>query len=235
MGCCGAAKMAVSSPLTQLTTPLPFYHYQSHLHLHLRPKAFPSAAASSHPDHNHDPPDLTIRKHNSKSTALLLQRLSHFPNPNLNSHHPPPPPPPDDKSKLLERSLLRKRTPQFPGSISLDSSSLDSFRDDDDEHRMIMRALEIRRKVTAEIFKEVMMTKGKFGITYATNLTETLTDFLDYVMIEAAAMKRSPEFSDSTFNFRAKIVIEDSEVVPCIRYYQKLYSFPLKVSISMSY
>ncbi|XP_008367181.1 transcription termination factor MTERF2, chloroplastic [Malus domestica] len=217
MGCCGAAKMAVSSPLTQLTTPLPFHHHQSHLHLHL-PKAFPSAAASSHPDHNHDPPDLTIRKHNSKSTALLLQRLSHFPNPNPNSHHPSPPPPPDDKSKLLERSLLRKRTPQFPGSISLDSSSHDSFCDDDDEHRMIMRALEIRRKVTAEILKEVMRTKGKFGITYATNLTETLTDFLDYVMVEAAAMKRSPEFSDSTFNFRAKIVIEDSEVVPCIRW-----------------
>lgn len=82
---------------------------------------------------------------------------------------------------------------------------------------MIMRALEIRRKVTKEMFKEAMRTKGKFGITYATNLTETLTDFIDYVMVEAAAMKRSPEFSNSTFNFRAKTVIENSQAVPCIR------------------
>jgi mTERF domain-containing protein len=79
-----------------------------------------------------------------------------------------------------------------------------------------MRALEIRRKVTAEIFKEAMR-KGKFGITYATNLTNRLGPFIDYVMVEAAAMKRFPEFSESTFNFRAKTVIQDSNVVPLIR------------------
>ncbi|KAE8008494.1 hypothetical protein FH972_005000 [Carpinus fangiana] len=80
-----------------------------------------------------------------------------------------------------------------------------------------MRALEIRRKVTAEIFKEAMR-KGKFGITYATNLTNRLGPFIDYVMVEAAAMKRFPEFSESTFNFRAKTVIQDSNVVPLIRW-----------------
>ena len=80
-----------------------------------------------------------------------------------------------------------------------------------------MRALEIRRKVTAEIFKESMIRKGKFGITYATNLTRRLSDFIDYVMVEAAAMKRLPDFSESTFNFRAKTVIDDSRVVPLIR------------------
>lgn len=81
-----------------------------------------------------------------------------------------------------------------------------------------MRALEIRRKVTAEIFKESMIRKGKFGITYATNLTRRLSDFIDYVMVEAAAMKRLPDFSESTFNFRAKTVIDDSRVVPLIRW-----------------
>ena len=64
---------------------------------------------------------------------------------------------------------------------------------------MIMRALDIRRKVTEEVFKEAVR-KGKFGITYTTNL------------------KRLPEFSNSTFNLRAKIVIDDSKVVPLIRY-----------------
>ncbi|KAE8008492.1 hypothetical protein FH972_004998 [Carpinus fangiana] len=80
-----------------------------------------------------------------------------------------------------------------------------------------MRALQIRRKVTAEIFKEAMR-KGKFGITYATNLTNRLGPFIDYVMVEAAAMKRFLEFSESTFNFRAKTVIQDSNVVPLIRW-----------------
>lgn len=88
--------------------------------------------------------------------------------------------------------------------------------EEDDEHKMIMRALEIRRKVTGEIFKEAMR-EGKFGITYATNLTKRLAAFIDYVMVEAANLKRLPEFSQSTFNFRAKTVIQDSHVVPLIR------------------
>ncbi|ONH91169.1 hypothetical protein PRUPE_8G096600 [Prunus persica] len=214
--------MLLSSPLT----PLPFHHRHYHPHIHLHQNAHSitkfntfSCLHETPQPHHHDPQDLSLRNHNSKSTALLLQRLSHLPNPNpshLRQH--PDPQPSGHKAKLLERSLLRKRTPQFPGSISLDSSSLTSLDDEDDEHRMIMRALDIRRKVTAEIFKEFMRTKGKFGITYATNLVETLTEFLDYVMVQAAAMKLSPEFSSSTYNFRAKTVIEDSEVVPCIRW-----------------
>ncbi|KAI5314208.1 hypothetical protein L3X38_043384 [Prunus dulcis] len=214
--------MVLSSPLT----PLPFHHHPYHPHIHLHQNAHSitkfntfSCLHETPQPHHHDPQDLSLRNHNSKSTALLLQRLSHLPNPNpshLRQH--PDPQPSGHKAKLLERSLLRKRTPQFPGSISLDSSSLTPLDDEDDEHRMIMRALDIRRKVTAEIFKEFMRTKGKFGITYATNLVETLTEFLDYVMVQAAAMKLSPEFSSSTYNFRAKTVIEDSEVVPCIRW-----------------
>lgn len=81
---------------------------------------------------------------------------------------------------------------------------------------MIMQALKIRRKVTAEVFKAAM-NKGKFGITYSTNLVNRLPEFIDHVMIEAAALKRLPEFEDSTFNLRAKVVIDDSKVVPLIR------------------
>lgn len=85
-----------------------------------------------------------------------------------------------------------------------------------------MKALDIRRKVTAEIFKNAMKRTGKFGITYSTNVTDRLPDFIDYVMIKAAALKKLPEFANSTFNVRAKRVIEDSNVVPLIRY--DLYS-----------
>ena len=193
----------------------------------------------------HHRPNTTIssslrRTHNSKSTSLLLRHLSQpQPQPQPQDHAAPAPTPLDEKEKveLLELSLVTKRTPQFPGSIYVQSpsdpdvhTSLPPLQtlfqtqtnngdeeDEEEDHDLIMRALEIRRKVTAEIFKESMIRKGKFGITYATNLTRRLSDFIDYVMVEAAAMKRLPDFSESTFNFRAKTVIDDSRVVPLIR------------------
>ncbi|KHN39784.1 hypothetical protein glysoja_020524 [Glycine soja] len=142
--------------------------------------------------------------------------------------------PHEEKVKVLELSLVRKRSPQFPGSIYAQSpsdsdvgSSLPPLRtlfqssdgkdNEEEEEEMIMRALEIRRKVTEEVFKEAVR-KGKFGITYTTNLVTRLSGFIDYIMIEAANLKRLPEFSNSTFNLRAKIVIDDSKVVPLIRY-----------------
>lgn len=89
-----------------------------------------------------------------------------------------------------------------------------------------MQALEIRRKVTEEVFKEAMR-KGKFGITYTTNLVSRLGGFIDYVMIEAANLKRLPEYSHSTFNLRAKTVIDDSQVVPLIRLLVSFYCFQI--------
>lgn len=85
-----------------------------------------------------------------------------------------------------------------------------------------MKALEIRRKVTQEVFKEAMR-KGKFGITYIENLVSRLGGFLDFVMIEAANLKRLPQYSHSTFNLRAKTVIEDSQVVQLVRYVVSFY------------
>ncbi|KAL1324159.1 transcription termination factor MTERF2, chloroplastic isoform X2 [Arachis hypogaea] len=203
------------------------------------------------PDEHHHSP--VHRKHNSKSTNFFLQNLSQN-NQNqqqltasqkieLEEH---PIMPHQEKVKLLELSLVRKRTPQFPGSIYVQSpsdsdvgsslppirnlfqSSVDNDGDggggggdghvDEEEEEMIMRAVEIRRKVTLEIFKEAMMKEGRFGITYTTNLANRLQGFLDYVMIEAASLKRMPEYYNSSFNLRSKAVIEDSQVVPLIRW-----------------
>uniref|UniRef100_A0A5B7AQZ2 Uncharacterized protein n=1 Tax=Davidia involucrata TaxID=16924 RepID=A0A5B7AQZ2_DAVIN len=173
-----------------------------------------------------------LRKHNAKSTALLLRHLSHQqePNPNAqNGQEQEHAIPEEDRVKLLEMSLIRKRTPQFPGSIYVEfpndvdaNTSLPPFQrlfdgEPNDDDKMLLRALEIRRNVTVEIFKEAM-SRGKFGITYSTNLVSKLSDFVDYVMIQAASMKRLPEFSQSSFNVRAKTVIDDSNVVPLIRW-----------------
>ncbi|KAE8008491.1 hypothetical protein FH972_004997 [Carpinus fangiana] len=176
------------------------------------------------------------QRHNSKSAALLLRQLFQDPisTPQHHEHSIPDEEEEEEKLKPLQLSLATKRTPQFPGSIYAQSPSdpdVHSYlpplrtllhgKPEDDEEKIIMRALEIRRKVTAEIFKEAMR-KGKFGITYATNLTNRLGPFIDYVMVEAAAMKRFPEFSESTFNFRAKTVIQDSNVVPLISVVPKI-------------
>nr|AKM76427.1 embryo defective 2219 [Erodium texanum] len=173
--------------------------------------------------------DPNPRKHNYKSATILQTQKPQEPQAPLS---------PQEKAKILELALVRKRTPQFPGSIFVQSpgdadvtSSLPPlntlFRDkpdgeDDVDEDMLLRAVEIRRKVTAEILKEALMKNGKFGITYATNLVRCLPDFIDYIMIEAAAMKRMPEFSDSSFNFRARTVIEDSDVVRLVRWLKHL-------------
>ncbi|KAM3377023.1 transcription termination factor MTERF2, chloroplastic [Capsicum galapagoense] len=171
------------------------------------------------------------RKHNSKSSAVLLRYLS-----SVEYQEPVPVRAEpekqeckavleEDKEKVLEMSLIRKRTPQFPGSIYVQSdvnislpSQFDSKKGsgfDDDE--MLIKALEIRRKATAEIFKEAMR-KGRFSITYSTNLVSELADFIDYVMIQAASMKQMPEFSGSSFNVRVRAFIDDSGVVPIVRW-----------------
>lgn len=125
--------------------------------------------------------------------------------------------------------MARKRTPQFPGSIYVQSpadvdvnSSLPAIKEvfnvENNDYEVIMRALEIRREVTLEIFKEVMR-RGKFGITYSTNLASKLfPEFIDYVMIQAASMKQVPEFANSSFNLRVKACLESSNVVPLIRW-----------------
>ncbi|KAI3740201.1 hypothetical protein L2E82_30625 [Cichorium intybus] len=170
--------------------------------------------------------DKILRTHNAKSTALLFSTDKTSPKPpNSNGYDY------DEISKLLELSMAKKRTPQFPGSIYVQSpddadvnSSLPEIKEvfngenDDDHYEVIMRALEIRREVTLEIFKEAMR-KGKFGITYSTNLASKLfPEFIDYVMIQAASMKQLPEFANSSFNLRAKAYLGDSNVVPLIRW-----------------
>ncbi|KAI8532989.1 hypothetical protein RHMOL_Rhmol11G0261100 [Rhododendron molle] len=230
--------------------PFPHFHFRSNPNSN--PRLFVISSSSSHtqPHHQETPqpttttttPNKILRKHNAKSTNLLLHRLpnrqqqeelllksrgTQEPNPQTQQDNTISS---SDKIKLLEMSLIRKRTPQFPGSIYVQSpsdvdvnSSLPPLRKifdgggDEEEQEMLVRAVEIRRGVTVEIFKEAMR-KGKFGITYYTNLVSRLGEFIDYVIIRAAEMKQLPEFSDSTYNLRAKTFIDDSNVVPLIRW-----------------
>ncbi|CAM8914066.1 hypothetical protein QQ045_032966 [Rhodiola kirilowii] len=174
-----------------------------------------------------------FRRHNENSTMFLQETLSGNPS-STQWREAAAVVAEDDKLKLLEISLITKRTPQFPGSLYSQSSSdadvssslppLKRVIDVDVEegrggvdNEMLLKAIEIRRKVTREIFLS-QMRKGKFAITYSENTVSVSPEFIDYVMIEAAKMKEIPEFAESTFNIRAMTVIEESGVVPLIRW-----------------
>ncbi|GMH13438.1 hypothetical protein Nepgr_015279 [Nepenthes gracilis] len=204
-------------------------------------KPFITLSLSLHQQSQENPPAIPntqrqqqqqiLRRHNSKSTSLLLHHLSLPPqrqeeqqyqlNDDVLSE--------EEKVRLLELSLVRKRLPQFPGSIyarqpgKSDPSrpTLETlFKYNNGEDEILTKAIEIRRKVTVEIFIERMRKMGKFGITYSANLASKLPEYIDFVMIEAAFMKKLPEFSESSFNVRARTFIDESNVVPLIRWFK---------------
>ncbi|KAL6526102.1 Transcription termination factor mterf2, chloroplastic [Orobanche hederae] len=194
-----------------------FYSLQNH---HTSPDTENSAISTGE--------NTIFRTHNAMSPALLLRHLSHQDkeNPHGENHENYLTLLKQDEEKLLEVSLLGKRTPQFPGSMNSslpllqsefkrEKSNLDNEDEVDDE--MLVKALEIRRKVTVEIFKEAMK-KDKFGITYYENLVSQIPEFIDYVMIKAVYMKKFPEFSSASYNVRAEVFIHQCGVVPLIRW-----------------
>ncbi|KAG8368238.1 hypothetical protein BUALT_Bualt15G0024500 [Buddleja alternifolia] len=206
-----------------------------------RPHVYPISSSSPHhhhhplPDDENDAASTTeknlLRTHNANSAALLRRHLStddhQISHSEIQEKHSQLLK--QDQQKLLEISLLSKRTPQFPGSIYANSSlqlvqsvfngekSNVNYYEDEVDDEMLVKALEIRRKVTAEIFKECMK-RGKFGITYCENLVSKVPEFIDYVMIKAVAMKKLPEFAQSPYNVRAKEFIDESGVVQLIRW-----------------
>ncbi|GAB2291257.1 Transcription termination factor mterf2, chloroplastic [Dionaea muscipula] len=224
-------------------TPLPiassaFLHLSRTATHQTKPSTTPRLSLQHNPDPKPNPQtpqrqQQVLRTHNSKSTSLVLHHLS--PDPQQRRQDEFDQENNDDALSVEERvriwepSLVRKRTPQFPGSIQADPPRTGelSFRDYQGDDEMLIKAIEVRRKVTAEILIDALQKKGRFGITYATNLASNMPGFIDCVMIEAAAMKKLPEFSKSSFNLRARMIIDESKVVPLVRWFkQNELSYP---------
>ncbi|KAH9613468.1 hypothetical protein KSS87_004890 [Heliosperma pusillum] len=196
-----------------------FHHSKLLLTSSLQPLPEIHKSTTQIPIHT-NPNSKILRTHNSKSSSLLLNPQTRPQNDAVSLSE-------QEKDTILQLSLVRKRPPQFPGSIytrpphgnDLSTPPLSTLlREDEDDEEMLIRAVEIRRKVALEIFIEVMVRKGKFGITYSTNVGNRISGFIDLVMIEAAFMKKDPEFSRLSFNARARCFIEESNVVPLIRW-----------------
>ncbi|KAL5972275.1 hypothetical protein ACLOJK_041530 [Asimina triloba] len=165
---------------------------------------------------------LIFRRHNSKSAALLLFGLQQEVDQN------------DDQTPQTQISLGRtshnlflvgseRRSPQFPGaidfcnSVHVRSGVGDDGTTDAGDQKMLMRALQLRRSATADILKQ-LMRGAKIGPTYSSNLVSRLPDFIDHVLVTSAAMKQLPEFSHSPFDARAKTIIQNSDLIPIVRW-----------------
>ncbi|KAL2927462.1 Transcription termination factor MTERF2 chloroplastic [Bienertia sinuspersici] len=211
---------------TSSSTSTIFLHFSTH-HNHHSTTSFISCSSTSEspkiPSNLNPNSQQILRTHNSKSSSYLLNNQQQWlpQNDDVSLSE-------EEKARILELTLIRRQTPQFPGSIyarpphgnDLSLPPLNTLlrENQNDESEMLMRAIEIRRNVTLEIFLDVMIKKGKFGITYSKNMGSKLGEFLDLVMIEAAAMKKLPEFSTLSFNARARKFIEESHIVPLIRW-----------------
>lgn len=123
------------------------------------------------------------------------------------------------KKRMLEVSLVSRRKPRFPGAIDFPKAdeevpALPASVGGDS--RVLLQALEVRRGVVAEMLKEAMRA-SKLSITYSTNLVSRLSGFVDRALIEAATMKRNPEFSHLSFNARVNNYIQSSGVIPLVK------------------
>ncbi|KAJ0980388.1 hypothetical protein J5N97_008643 [Dioscorea zingiberensis] len=127
------------------------------------------------------------------------------------------------KKKVVEEmSLATRRIPRFPGAV--DRPEVERLGPAPDLRRILLgddrtlkQALEVRRGVATETLKFAFRA-GKLSIRYSDNLVSRLPDFIDRVVMGAAAMKETPELAHLSFNARAKQYIQDSGVVPLVKW-----------------
>lgn len=172
------------------------------------------------------------RRHNSKSSALLLRRY-------VPSQHQYKEEDGFDREVDISNSIqkmagtalskgIRMKRVDFPGSVDRRdfNSPLEAFVDEynvgsgvDGDSTQVMRTVEMCRSLVADILREMLMgPKAKLSKTYTSNLVPLLGAFVDRVVVAAAYMKSTREFSHATFEARAKAYIENSKLVPLVRY-----------------
>ncbi|XP_078430451.1 mitochondrial transcription termination factor family protein [Wolffia australiana] len=119
------------------------------------------------------------------------------------------------KKEMIEVYPLGRRNPSFPGAIAPPKIDVESLVLGDE--RELRRAIEVRRGVAAELLKEAMRS-SRLSLTYSASLVSRLPGFVDQMLIEAARMKRNPEFSHLNFNARVNIYIDSSGVIPLVKW-----------------
>ncbi|KAG1368500.1 Transcription termination factor MTERF2, chloroplastic [Cocos nucifera] len=170
-------------------------------------------------------PSRLSRRQNARSSSLLLR---HFQPQHEKTQYDPVVDDEEQEEELQRKrivdevSLATRRVPRFPGSIDFPQAEqldppADLRRVVGSDDRVLKRALEVRRGVAAEILKEALQA-GRLSIRYSANLVSKLPDFVDRVVIEAAAMKGVSEFSHLSFNARAKSYIQSSGAVPLVKW-----------------
>ena len=80
----------------------------------------------------------------------------------------------------------------------------------------LRRSLRVRRETVQELLIEAL--KGqKLGSTFCNEMVKNMQEFVDHIMIECAALRKSPEYANAPFSFRVRIYIEKTKVAKTIR------------------
>lgn len=81
----------------------------------------------------------------------------------------------------------------------------------------LRRSLRERRGTVQELMMESL--KGeKLGPTFSRSVVHSMPEFIDHVMIEAAALKKDPEHVNAPFSYRARLYIEQTGVAKTVKW-----------------
>ncbi|WOL07851.1 transcription termination factor MTERF2, chloroplastic [Canna indica] len=225
---CHHHHLTVLLPSNPNPTPNPLLPLQRVVHYRKRPLRSSSSLRALH-SNCHQPfdsaADSDLPRHSRRQNALLLLLPTDEGAPSYLREQQG-----DDEDELTrkkiaeEYSLATRRVPRFPGSIDFPPAGiLDPVSPDlrrvllSDDDLTLKRTLEVRRGVAAETLKDALRA-GKLSINYSTNLVSRLPEFMDRVVIGAAALKGVPEFAHMSFNARAKSYIQSSGIVALVKW-----------------
>lgn len=86
------------------------------------------------------------------------------------------------------------------------------------EKELVLRKRLKERRVTVQQLLIEAMTASKMGPTYSKNVAKNMPEFIDHVMIQAAALRKQREYTNASFNFRARVYIDQSGVAKVIKW-----------------
>jgi mTERF domain-containing protein len=86
-----------------------------------------------------------------------------------------------------------------------------------EKEKSLRRSLRERRETVQELLMEALKAQ-KLGPTFCSEMVRNMPEFVDHVMIESAALRKTPQYVNAPFSYRVRIYIEQCRVAKTIRY-----------------
>lgn len=92
----------------------------------------------------------------------------------------------------------------------------------------LARTLKERRGIVQELLMDTLK-RARMRPTFSKNVVDCMPEFVDHIMIKAAALKKIPEHVNAPFSYRARLYIEQSQVAQTIRWLKHHKFTPFKI------